>query len=460
MEIKENKMGTMPVGKLLISMSIPMMFSMLIQALYNIVDSIFIARVSESALTAVSLAFPLQMLMISFAVGTSVGVNSLLARRLGERRKEEAEKVAGNGIVLLFLTYLAFLIIGICFTDPFMKMFTDDAELITMGNQYLKICMIFSFGIFISIACEKIIQGTGETMVSMLIQLVGAVVNIILDPILIFGLFGIPALGVRGAAIATVIGQIASMIAGIILVRRNKYVKVRFLKARFNPGISKETYKVGLPSIIMQAIGTIMTSAMNLILISFTPTATTVFGAYFKLQSFVFMPIFGLNSGFIPIVGYNFGARNFGRIHRTVKVGILIAVLIMAFGFGIFQLFPQLLLSFFNPSQAMLDIGVVALRSISWSFILAGIQIMLSGVFQGTGDGIYSMICSITRQLVFLIPSSWILGKLFGLDMVWYGFIISEAASLTLSLFFFSKEIKRFKQIEAEPIPSSANDGD
>jgi len=450
MEIKENKMGTMPVGKLLVSMSIPMMFSMLIQALYNIVDSIFISRVSEAALTAVSLAFPLQTLMIAFAVGTSVGINSLLARRLGEKRPEEAEKVAGNGLVLMLFTYLVFAFIGITLTNTFMKMFTDDPDLIKMGDQYLGICMTFSFGIFFSVGCEKIIQGTGETMISMMIQLVGAVVNIILDPIMIFGLLGCPALGVRGAAIATVIGQIASMIFGMIMVRRNKFVKVRFLKARFSRSITRETYRVGLPSIVMQAIGTVMTSAMNMILISFTPTATTVFGAYFKLQSFVFMPIFGLNSGLIPIVGYNFGARRFDRIRQVAKIGIIIATTVMAVGFLLFQLLPVQLLSLFNASENMTAIGIKAFRTISWSFLLAGTGIMLSGVFQGVGDGIYSMFVSITRQLVFLIPSAWLLGRIFGLDYVWYSFIISEAFSATLSILFYRRENRKFKALEGK----------
>lgn len=446
-KIGENKMGVMPVGKLLISMSIPMMFSMLIQALYNIVDSVFVSRVSEAALTSVSLAFPLQTLMIAFSVGTSVGINSLLARRLGEKRPQEALKVAGNGVILMVITYVVFALIGIFFSEGFIKLFTEDTELITLGSQYLSIVMTCSFGVFIAVVCEKIMQGTGDTMGAMFVQLLGAVINLILDPIMIFGLFGFPALGVRGAAIATVIGQIGSMVLGIILVRKNKYVPLRFHKARFSAAITKETYKVGFPSIIMQSIGTIMTSAMNMILISFTPTATTVFGAYFKLQSFIFMPVFGLNSGMVPIAGYNFGAKNGDRIRQTVRLGVIIATCIMVVGFTLFQLFPQVLLGFFNASENMLAIGTVAFRTISWSFLAAGACIMLSGLFQAVGDGIYSMLLSITRQLVVLIPCAWIFSRLFGLDQVWLSFIVSEVVSLTMAIIFYRKEIRKFANL-------------
>lgn len=448
---KENKMGVMPVRKLLVAMSLPMMFSMLVQAMYNIVDSIFISRVSEAALTAVSLAFPLQMLMIAFSVGTAVGINSLLARRLGQKNREEARKVAETGIALMMLTYIVFGTIGLFLPRTFIGLFTKDPALLQMGSDYLGICMTFSFGIFLSIACEKIIQGTGETLSAMAIQLIGAVINIILDPILIFGLLGFPAMGIKGAAYATVMGQIGSMALGAVLLKRNPFITVRFLKARLNRRISKDIYNVGLPSIIMQSIGTVMTSAMNMILISFTPTATTVFGAYFKIQSFVFMPVFGLNSGLIPIVGYNFGARNRVRIHQAVKHGVIIATGIMFIGFMAFQLFPGALLSIFKPSEEMMSIGTVAFRRISWSFLFAGGAIMLSGVFQGVGDGIYSMYISITRQLLVLIPGAWLLGRLFGLEAVWLSFIISECISAMLSITLFQRESRKLRGLEPPP---------
>lgn len=452
----ENKMGTMPVGRLLITMSLPMMFSMLIQALYNIVDSIFISRVSEEALTAVSLAFPLQRLMIAFSVGTSVGINSLLARRLGERNRPGAEKVAGNGIAIMFLTYILFALVGLTASRAYMEIFTPDPDLVSMGHQYLSICMILSFGHFYSILFEKLIQATGDTLSSMLVQLLGAVVNLIFDPIFIFGLLGLPAMGVRGAAAATVLGQICSMFLGVFILRRNRFITVRFRQARLDRKISLETYKVGVPSIIMQGIGTLTSSGMNKILISFSPVATTVFGAYSKLESFVFMPIFGINNGLIPIVGYNFGARRYDRIKRAAKVGIILSTCIMGTGMAVFAFFPQALLSLFAPSALMMEIGIVAFRRISACFVFAGISIMLSGVFQGVGDGSFSMMNSIARQLVVLLPSAWLFGRLWGLESVWLCFITSEVVSLSLTLVFYSIELRKFKRLERAQAPAAA----
>ncbi|MFA6845895.1 MAG: MATE family efflux transporter [Sphaerochaetaceae bacterium] len=439
----ENKMGIMPVPRLVISMSFPIMLSMLIQALYNIVDSIFVSMSSELALTAVSLAFPMQNLMISVAVGTSIGVNSLLSRKLGERDYERAEKCANNGIVLAFLSWIAFAFIGLLFSKTFFSIFSDDQNLVQLGTKYIAICLIFSFGIFIDITCERIMQATGDTIHPMIVQIAGAVTNIILDPIMIFGLFGFPTLGITGAAIATVIGQHVSMLLAIFFVRRNKEVKISVKYFKLEGKIVKDIYAVGLPSIIMQSIGTIMTTLFNKLLISYGNSAVSVFGVYFKLQSFVFMPVFGLNSGMIPVMGFNYGAKNPKRITQTIKTGIIIAMSIMIVGFLVFTLFPETLLSWFNASEQMMDIGKVALPRISLCFISAGLSIVLMSLFQAIGDGYLSMIISVTRQLVVLIPVAYLLSKLGGLDAIWYSFIIAELVSLCLTIFFFKSEYKK-----------------
>jgi len=439
----ENKMGIMPVPRLVISMSFPIMLSMLIQALYNIVDSIFVSMSSELALTAVSLAFPMQNLMISVAVGTSIGVNSLLSRKLGERDYERAEKCANNGIVLAFLSWIAFAFIGLLFSKTFFSIFSDDQNLVQLGTKYIAICLIFSFGIFIDITCERIMQATGDTIHPMIVQIAGAVTNIILDPIMIFGLFGFPTLGITGAAIATVIGQHVSMLLAIFFVRRNKEVKISVKYFKLEGKIVKDIYAVGLPSIIMQSIGTIMTTLFNKLLISYGNSAVSVFGVYFKLQSFVFMPVFGLNSGMIPVMGFNYGAKNPKRIIQTIKTGVIIAMSIMIVGFLVFTLFPETLLSWFNASEQMMDIGKVALPRISLCFISAGLSIVLMSLFQAIGDGYLSMIISVTRQLVVLVPVAYLLSKLGGLDAIWYSFIIAELVSLCLTIFFFKSEYKK-----------------
>ena len=433
----------MPVPRLVISMSFPIMLSMLIQALYNIVDSIFVSMSSELALTAVSLAFPMQNLMISVAVGTSIGVNSLLSRKLGERDYERAEKCANNGIVLAFLSWIAFAFIGLLFSKTFFSIFSDDQNLVQLGTKYIAICLIFSFGIFIDITCERIMQATGDTIHPMIVQIAGAVTNIILDPIMIFGLFGFPTLGITGAAIATVIGQHVSMLLAIFFVRRNKEVKISVKYFKLEGKIVKDIYAVGLPSIIMQSIGTIMTTLFNKLLISYGNSAVSVFGVYFKLQSFVFMPVFGLNSGMIPVMGFNYGAKNPKRIIQTIKTGVIIAMSIMIVGFLVFTLFPETLLSWFNASEQMMDIGKVALPRISLCFISAGLSIVLMSLFQAIGDGYLSMIISVTRQLVVLVPVAYLLSKLGGLDAIWYSFIIAELVSLCLTIFFFKSEYKK-----------------
>ncbi|MBQ5391354.1 MAG: MATE family efflux transporter, partial [Spirochaetales bacterium] len=373
----ENKLGIMPVGKLLVVMSVPTMFSMLIQALYNIVDSIFVSHYSEKALTAVSLAFPMQMLMFSFAIGTSVGVCSVISRRLGERRLEEAQKAAQTGYTIELMLMVAFVLIGAFLSKPFIRLYTSDAELISMTSVYLQICMMLSIGSFVNVFCEKALQSTGDTIHPMIIQASGAIFNVIFDPILIFGYLGFPAMGVAGAAYATVAGQIFAMFMGIVFLKRNRHLSVRLLRPRLYRDSAQDIIKVGLPAVIMQGIGTIMTSLMNAILITFDVLATTVFGVYFKLQSFVFMPIFGMNSGLMPILGYNYGAKNKPRMMRALKLGIVFAFIFMSLGTLIFNLFPDALLGLFNASDSLKSLGEVALRLISLSFPLAAISIIL-----------------------------------------------------------------------------------
>ncbi len=434
-EVKENIMGYESIPRLIAKLSLPLMLSMLIQALYNVVDSIFVARVSEAALTAVSLAYPLQNLMIAFGIGTAVGVNSYLARKLGEKKQQEAEAAADNGFFLAIVTWLAFALFGIFGTRPFLSIFTDDPELLQLSVDYAAICLIFSFGIFIDITAERIMQATGDSIHPMITQSLGAITNIILDPVFIFG-FG---MGVKGAAIATVIGQIVSMIAALYFVSRNKYVKLHLSLRGFRPSgkIIKEIYTVGVPTIIMNSVSTVMVSALNSILIAFSATAVSVLGVYFKLQSFVFMPVFGLQAGMIPIVAYNYGARNRKRMTKTLKTGGTIAVLIMIAGFLIFQFMPDLLLSFFAASEEMLRIGRPALRIISICFIPAAISISLTSAFQATGVGYAAMIVSIVRQLAVLLPVASLLARSGVLDNVWLAFTVAEAVGLTLSILFY-----------------------
>ena len=440
---KENKLGVMPVGKLLVVMSVPTMFSMLIQALYNIVDSIFVSHYSEKALTAVSLAFPLQSLMIAFSVGTSVGICSVISRRLGERREEEARKAAETGYSLMMIFMLLFVLIGAFASKPFISLYTDDAELISMSTSYIRICLMISFGSFTNIFCEKALQSTGDTIHPMIIQASGAIFNIIFDPILIFGYFGLPAMGIRGAAIATVAGQIFSMFIGLGFLKKNSHVNVRIGRIRIYRDSAKDILEVGVPSIIMQGIGTLMTSLMNAILIAYDVLATTVFGVYFKLQSFVFMPVFGMNSGLMPILGFNYGAKNRARMMKALKLGVVFAFSFMTLCALVFRFFPDALLGLFNASDAMKAIGEVALRNIAITFPFAAISIMMGALFQAMGDGYISMITSIVRQLFVLIPCAWLFGKLWGLDAVWYSWMAAEVVALTVSVLFFRKELKK-----------------
>jgi len=438
--VVENKMGVMPVNQLLLTMSVPMMLSMLVQALYNIVDSIFVARISENALTAVSLAFPIQQLMIALGGGTCVGVNALLSRALGEKDFNKVNKSAVNAVFLMVLNAVVFFFIGIFVVEPFYLAQTTDPEIIEYGIQYLRIVCMFSFGIYFQFVFERLLQSTGNTFYTMITQLVGALTNIILDPILIFGLLGMPKMGVMGAAAATVIGQIAAAIVAIIINhKKNHEVKLDF--KGFSPSLTiiKQIYAVGIPSIIMQSIGSIMVFCMNQILIAFSTTATAVFGVYFKLQSFIFMPIFGMNNGMVPIVAYNYGAQKKDRLIKTVKLSMLYAVGIMCIGTLVFQWIPDKLFMLFDASDHMLAMGIPALRIISVHFPLAGICIIAGSMFQALGNAVYSMITSICRQLLVLLPAAWLLAQLGNVDYVWWSFPIAEIVSLALNIIFLIK---------------------
>ena len=436
----ENKMGIMPVGKLLITMSLPMMISMVVQALYNIVDSVFVSRVSEDALTAVSMAFPLQSLCIALGAGMGVGVNALLSKSLGAKDNDMVNKSALNGLFMTFVSYLVLLVIGIFAVKPFYMIQTDSADIIQYGTDYLSVICCFSFGMFFQFTFERLLQSTGRTFQTMITQTVGAVTNIILDPIFIFGLLGVPAFGVKGAAIATVIGQIiAAVLALIMNIKVN--TDIDFSLKGFKPDIKiiGMIYKVGLPSIIMQSIGSVMVFCLNKILIVFSSTAVAVFGVYFKLQSFVFMPVFGLNNGLIPIMAYNYGAKKKDRMIKTIKCGLLIAFSIMSVGMVVFELFPDAILALFEASENMLAMGKVALRTIAIHFPIAAICIVLGSAFQALGNAVYSMFVSIARQLVVLIPVAYALSKLGNVNYVWWCFPIAEIMSLTITVIFFIK---------------------
>lgn len=442
---KTNIMQSETIPRLLFKMSFPMMLSMLIQALYNVVDSIFVAMVSETALTAVSLAFPLQNLLIAAAVGTGVGVNSLLSRRLGEGRTEEANAVASSALFLALALSVIFIAIGLFLAKPFLALFTDSSELLELSASYTRICLIISFGCMFSITIEKLIQATGNSVQPMTMQLTGAIMNIVLDPVFIF-FFG---LGVNGAAIATVLGQIGSMVLAFIFLKKNSYITIRLKDIRPKAKIIGEIYQVGLPTIIMNSIGTVMVSVINAILIGFSATAVSVFGVYFKLQSFVFMPVFGLNNGIIPILGFNYGARNRKRMTATMKLGLLVALTIMILGTLLFQLFPSELLSLFSASEEMYAIGIPALRIISLCFIPAAISIILISSFQATGFGLASMMVSIIRQLLVLCPAAFILSRFFGINGVWASFALAECFGLTFSVIFFIHVYKtRIRNLE------------
>lgn len=431
---KENKMGTMPIPKLLITMSLPMMLSMLVQALYNIVDSVFVSQINENALTAVSLAFPIQNLIVAFASGTGVGINALLSRSLGEKDSKTASLSANNGIFLELLSALVFAVFGLFFAHTFYSFQTPEAEIVRYGTQYLTVITVCSFGTFMQFAFERLLQSTGKTFYTMITQGVGAITNIILDPILIFGLFGFPRMEVLGAAVATVAGQIIAMLLALYFnLKKNHEITLRLKGFRPNGRVIRIIYQVGVPSIIMMAIGSVMTFGFNKIMLMFSTTAAAVFGVYFKLNSFIFMPIFGMNNGMIPIIAYNYGARQKSRITQVIRISIVLAVSIMAVGIAIFQLIPDKLLLLFNASQDMLAIGVPALRIISISFLFAGYCIVVGSVFQALGNGVYSLIVSVARQLLALLPIAYVLAVKFGLEATWWSYPLAELVSLAVS---------------------------
>lgn len=433
---QENKMGTMPVNKLLLSMSVPMMISMLVQALYNVVDSIFVSRVSEEALRAVSLAFPIQSLMIAVAVGTAVGINALLSRMLGEKNYKKANIIAHNGIFIELLGFVLFALVGILVSVPFFASQTDNLQVQEYGVTYLTICTVGSIGLFMQTAFERLLQSTGKTFWTMITQGVGAVINLIMDPILIFGYFGFPKMGVAGAAIATILGQIVAAILAIILnLKYNHEIKLSIKGFRPDGRLILQIYKVGAPSIVVQAIGSVMTYGMNLILAAYG-AAQTVFGIYFKLQSFIFMPVFGLNNGMVPIVAYNYGAGYKDRIIKTVKSSVVYGVGIMLIGLIIMQIFPAQLMGFFKATPELLEIGTPALRIISLSFAFAGFCIVSGSLFQALGNGVYSMIISIARQLCVLLPVAYLLSLTGQVKNVWWAFPIAELMSVTLTIIF------------------------
>ncbi len=445
----ENKMGYMPIPKLLFTMSMPMIISMLVQALYNVVDSAFVAKLNEDALTAVSMAFPVQNLMIAVSVGTGVGINALLSRSLGEKQFEQANLAARNGLFLGIVSYLVFGVLGFLGSRQFYLIQTDDPEILFYGTQYVFVVTVFSFGLFLAVISERLLQSTGMTIYNMYTQGLGAIINIVLDPILIFGLFGFPRLEVLGAAVATVVGQICGMLLGVFFnLTKNKEININMKGFRPDKSTIKRIYQVGVPSIIMQSIGSVMVFGINKILMMFTSTAVSVFGVYFKLQSFIFMPVFGLNNGMVPIVAYNYGAREKKRIMQTAWLSIGTAVTIMLVGLGIFHLFTEQLLGIFEASEDMLAIGVPALRIISLSFSFAGYGIVVGSVFQALGNGVYSLMVSVARQLLVILPVAFVLARIGGLSAVWWAFPIAEIVAVVMSTVLF----RRIYKLKIQPL--------
>lgn len=452
--MKENmyKLGNMDIKKLIIKMSLPAMLSMIVQALYNVVDSIFVAKISEQALTALSIAFPIQLIIVALFVGLGLGINSFMSRKLGEGNKNDAINTAEHGFAIGIVLWIILAICSVFVPEMFAKLFTDDPVIIKYAVQYTKIIMLFSFGSIIAEVCMNILRSTGDMLSSMKIQLLGAITNLVLDPILIFGLLFFPELGVQGAAIATVIGQISAMIYALKLVLRNENgLKLNLKKFHYSSVITGEIFKVGIPAMFMQILGSVMVSGINLILAGFSGTAVAVFGAYFKLQSFIYMPVFGLTQGIMPIVGYNYGAKNKHRVMEAVKYGCIFACAIMLVGTTLFVIFPRQLLMLFNSTPQMDAIGIECLRIISIGFVFSGISIVLSTVFQAFGKAKVSLIISFARQIIILLPLTFILSKLIGLTGVWIAFPISEAGSLIISGYFAIKVYReKIRDLEGE----------
>ena len=440
--LKENKMGVMPVGKLLVNMALPMVISMLVQALYNVVDSIYVSRISESAVTALSLAFPVQNLQIGFAVGIGVGVNSLLSKSLGQKKQEMANFTAGNGLVLMLIVSVGFMLFGLVGVGPYFRIQSDVAETVNGGIIYTRICCLLTVGVFVQILGERLLQATGRTVHTMIGQATGAITNILLDPVFIFGVpaLGIPAMGIAGAAIATVAGQwVGALLVWIFNFKCNPDVQLGMKYLKLRKEVVGPILTVGIPSIIMNSIGSIMNFGMNQILQGFQETATSVFGIYFKLQSFFFMPLFGLNGATISIIAFNYGARKPERITKTLKISAAAALALMSAGLLVFQLLPQMLLNMFNPSPAFMEMGCVALRTISWCFPVAAVCIVLGASFQALGNGIYSTIVSICRQMLVLLPAAYLLSLSGNVNLVWLAFPIAELVSAMATLVLFRR---------------------
>lgn len=448
--MKENKMGTMEVRRLILTMSLPIMISMLVQALYNIVDSMFVARVSEAALAAVSLCYPIQMIMVAVACGTGVGINALLSRYLGEKKREKASQVAMHGLFCAICNWLVFAVIGLFFSEAFLRLFSDDVQIIMMGISYMQICTICSFGVFVQITYERIMQSTGNTIYNMVIQGVGALINIILDPIFIFGLGPVPALGTAGAAIATVIGQIVAMFLGIIITQKKiREIQLSVRGFHLDGMLMKAMYRIAIPAILMHSIMSFMTVMMNMILAPFSEMAVSVFSIYYKLQQFVFMAVLGMNNALIPILSYNYGANQMERIRESIRFALWMSCVIMAIGTVVFQLFPTQLLYLFDAKEAMLSIGIPALRTISVSFVFAGISMVLCSVFQALGSPNHSLLVTLLRQMVILLPLAYGFSSAFGLDMCWWSFPITEVLCALLSLYLLRSVQKRvFLQLQ------------
>lgn len=460
-------MGTMPVGKLLFTMSLPMVISMLVQALYNVVDSIFVARIDtaiaangvNNALTAVGLAYPIQFLMVAFAIGTAVGMNSLMSRRLGEKRHDDANSAASNGLFLEFVTAIVFMILGLTIVKPFMRIFTDDEQVLELGVSYLRICMVGCMGIFIHLGFDRILQSMGKTGLSMVAQLAGAITNIVLDPLLIFGIWIFPEMGIAGAALATVLGQWVSMVIAALLVLLGKHeIKVSFKGFKPNKTSILEIYRVGAPSIVMQGIGSVMNTGMNFVLSRFLTDGmgVSIMNIYYKMQSIIFMPMFGITNAAMSIIAFNFGAKNYKRLMSAWKRTLVVCVIIMTAGLICFQIFPEAIVRIFDTDGAITEAGIRAFRTISLHFPIAAVCIVCGTMFQATGKGLYSMIVSLMRQLVVLLPAAAILAlTTHELSAVWWSFIIAEGMSLAVSLICFSrlyrKELKPIKELENDP---------
>lgn len=440
--MQENKMGTMPVPKLLITMSLPMVISMFVQAMYNLIDSIFVAQINQDALTAVNMSFPMQSLMIAFQTGLGVGMNAAVSRLLGEKKPREAGNAAVHGLILTLVNYLIFLTVGLTLLPLFFNVQSKSIAVVDYGIEYLSVICVFSFGLFFQICFERFLQATGKTVYSMIMQGVGAFVNIFLDPVFIFGvkMFGIPAMGVRGAAIATVLGQCISCALGAFLhFKLNRDLRLKFRGFKIDWAMVKKIYAVGIPSIVMSALMSVMTYCMNIILKGYEEAAATAFGVYFKLQSFVIMPVFGMNNGIVPIIAYNYGARKGDRIIKTIKLGIIYATATMLVGLVLFQLLPEFFLSFFNPNEELIRIGVPALRILSFSFIFVGGSIVMTSAFQALGNGLWSLFVFIVRLLVPALPLAAVFGMISGTTMIWAALPISDLCGVTLSAILMKK---------------------